>query len=270
MADNRMRGKNGQTPFSQSLEKGLRVLSCFDVTRPQWSFTEICTETGFAKATAFRLLRTLETLDYLDFDEVTSKYHLGPSMLRSAHLALSHGELVWAAHPLVSRLAEETTETVNLAVWTSRSALIVDAVLTSRPFKPYNPVGLLISSIATVDVKLFMAFGPYEKRELVSDGDLERSTEQTLVLDEERARELDRVKAEGIAYDLDDWIVGMSAVGVPVFDASGEIRAAIGVVAPSERFGPAERQKHAEATLRAAHELSEKLGYRGATHPATA
>ena len=254
---------DGSVPFSQSLEKGLRVLSCFDVRRPRWSFTEICAETGLAKATAFRLLRTLEALGYLEFDEENSKYHLGRSMLRSAHLVLSHSELAWAAHPFVVNLAAETTETVVLAVWVFQAALIVDAVLTSRPFKPYDPIGLLISGVGTSHAKLFMAFGPQLARELISEGDLERATEHTIVTPEEYAKELERVRLDGLAYDIDEWIVGMCAVSAPVFDASGEVRASLTVVVPSERFGPGDRQNHAQAAQSAALELSKKLGFSG-------
>jgi len=112
---------------------------------------------------------------------------------------------------------------------------------------------------------VFRAFAPQMERELVSEGELDRSTERAVMMREEDARELDRVRTEGVAYDMDEWVAGMCAVGAPVFDASGEIRASIALIVPSERFGANERQHHAEATRAAAMALSAKLGYAAST-----
>ena len=150
-----------------------------------------------------------------------------------------------------------------LAVWAFQAALIVDAVLTSRPFKPYDPVGLLMTGMTTSHAKLFMAFGPVQARGFMSEGDLERATEHTIVTPEEYAKELEIVRRDGVAFEIDEWMVGMSSVSAPVLDASGEIRASLAVVIPTERFGPDERRAHGQAATRAALELSRKLGFAG-------
>jgi DNA-binding IclR family transcriptional regulator len=55
----------------------------------------------------------------------------------------------------------------------------------------------------------------------------------------------------------------MCAVGAPVFDAGGQVRASLAVVAPVERFGPTEQTTYAAAVKNTAAEISAELGYRG-------
>lgn len=100
--------------LSRTLKKGLVVLGLFDVEAPEWTFSEICRRTRMPKATAFRLVKTLESEQYLSYDRQSGKYHLGTSMLRAAYLTFTHAQLVRVADPFLQQLAEETAETVNL------------------------------------------------------------------------------------------------------------------------------------------------------------
>src|SRR5512136_1034343 len=61
-------GGEGLASPSRTLEKGLQVLSLFDVDRPEWTFKEIREAAGLPKATGFRLVKTLENLKYLGHD----------------------------------------------------------------------------------------------------------------------------------------------------------------------------------------------------------
>ena len=47
----------------------------------------------------------------------------------------------------------------------------------------------------------------------------------------------------GLAYDLEEQDLGVCAVSAPIFGPDGDVRAAITVVAPAERFGPRAREE---------------------------
>jgi DNA-binding IclR family transcriptional regulator len=246
---------------SGTVKKALTILSLFDVDTPEWSFTDICKRTGMPKATAFRLLKTLEGLQYLAIDPRTGRYHLGTSMLKAAYLTLSHSALVRIANPHMQRLAVETTETINLAVPTDQGAMIVDTVLTPRPFKPHNPPGMLMPGLANVHARVFLAFRPESEWQPALALPMEHRTEYAITDPDSLADELARVRREGVSYGLQEWNLGMCAVGTPVFDSSGGVRACLAVVAPSERFGPTETVQYAAAAQKAAGEISKELGY---------
>jgi DNA-binding IclR family transcriptional regulator len=247
---------------SRTLEKGLQVLSLFDVTHPEWTLKGIREAAGLPKATGFRLVKTLENLKYLAYDAKNGTYHLGSAMLKAAYLTLSNSALARIAEPYIRTLADSTTETVDLAVSTDQGAMIVDTVYTLRPFRPYSPPGMVLPGLNNVHRKLFIALGPEESwakavaesvpRTPLSISDPVRLTE-----------ELRKVRRDGVAFGLEEHNLGMCAVGAPVFDSTGEVRASLAVVAPVERFGHEQRLSYARALIEAAAGLSRELGHKG-------
>ena len=249
------------TSPSRTLEKGLQVLSLFDVEHPEWTLKEIRERAGLPKATSFRLVKTLENQKYLAYDPQKGAYHLGSNMLRAAYLTLSHSELVRISGPFVQHLAETTTETVDLSVWTDQGAMIVHTVYTSRPFRPNNPPGMVMKGLANVHSKLYVGLGPESAwPQAIAESSVPR-TQYTITEPEKLMNELVKVRREGVAFGLQEHNLGMCAVGAPVFGANSEIRAALAVVVPSERFGPSEMRDYAAAVSLAARELSRELGY---------
>jgi DNA-binding IclR family transcriptional regulator len=261
MSSEKEEGRESAGNLSATLKKGLRVLALFDVMAPEWTFSEICRATKMPKATAFRLVKTLESQQYLSYDPQCGKYHLGTSMLRAAYLTFTHTQLVRLADPFLEKLAADTTETVNMTVMTDQGPMIVDTVLTSRPFKPYNPIGLLMPGMANVHSRVFAAFATEEERNAALAKPIERRTEFTIVDQERMAAELLKIRSQGFAYGLQEWNLGMSAVAAPVYDASGKVRACIALVVPSERSGSAKMEEYSREVRDTAERLSAALGH---------
>ena len=69
--------------------------------------------------------------------------------------------------------------------------------------------------------------------------------------------ELDLVRATGVAYDREEYTVGIAAVATVVRDAMGSL-AAVGVVLPAARFETREREV-AAALLRTRDEIQSVL-----------
>jgi DNA-binding IclR family transcriptional regulator len=247
---------------SRTLEKGLQVLSLFDVAHPDWTLRDIRETAGLPKATGFRLVKTLENLKYLAFDAKTGTYRLGSAMMKAAYLTQTHSALVGAAEPFIQTLADATTETVDLSVPTDQGAMMVHTVYTLRPFRPYNPPGLTMTGLNNVHCKLFVAFGP----ETLWGRAIAESAPRTpfSIIDPDlMLGELAEVRRLGVAFGIEEHKLGMCAVGAPVFDPTGDVRAALAVVVPVERFGDTERRTYAAAVIRGAAGLSRELGYAG-------
>lgn len=246
--------------MSRTLEKGLQILSLFDAAHPEWSFKDIREAASLPKATGFRLVKTLEKLKFLAHDRKSGTYHLGSAMLKAAYLTLSHSALVRAATPHVQALAALTTETVDLSVWTDQGSMIIHTVYTERPFRPYNPPGMVMTGLTNVHSKIFVAFGPRNLWDKAIAGNVAR-TPHSLTDRERLIEELSKVRREGVAFGMEEHNLGMCAVGAPVFDSTGEVRAGLAVVVPVERFGDQERAKYAQAVKETAAALSHELGY---------
>ncbi len=178
-------------------------------------------------------------------------------MMKAAYLTLTHSTLVSVAEPYIQRVAAITTETVDLSVPTDLGAIIVNTVYTPRPFRPYNPPGMTMAGLSNVHCKLFTAFGPKELWHKAIAGNVPL-TPRSLTDAGALAAQLAEIRRQGVAFGIEEHKLGMCAVGAPVFDSTGTVRAALAVVVPVERFGQVERDSFAEALIEAAAALSRR------------
>jgi len=254
---------------TRTLERGLSILDCFDLDHPYWTLSDVCKQTGLAKATAFRLLKTLENFRYVTFGPAANRYCLGPSMAKSAYLMLSHSELVRVAHPVLEALSEATTETAVVTAWLEQQALVLDVVLTPRPFRPYVRPGHIFRGPQNANVQVFLAYLPSDEvRAFITRAEKSSSSPEGGNLQKFEER-LSDVRIRGLAYDLEEQTEGISAAAAPVFDASAQVRASLGVIAPAERFSAADIVNYDVHLKRAASILSRELGYQGSQNGPT-
>jgi len=249
----------------RALFRGLNILRCFDKEHRELGLLEISRLTGLHKTTALRLIKTLESAEFLSIDDGTGKYHLGRSMFLAVHLLLSATELVRVAHPHMQRLAEETGESIVMTVWTEEGPLLAHIVLTWRQFKPPVETGLVFTDLANASSKVFLAFGPERRRAAALAKPLVKLTERTIVDRRKMAEELDRVRRNGVAYDMQEYRAETCAVAAPVRDSTGEVRMALCVVAPVERSTQHNMSQYANAAKKAAAAVSHDLACQDAT-----
>ena len=69
------------TGFSQSLERGLAILCAFSPDRPILGVSDLGRELGLTRSTTHRYVATLASLGFLEQDDATRKYRLGPRVL---------------------------------------------------------------------------------------------------------------------------------------------------------------------------------------------
>lgn len=254
------------TGATRTLERGLAILDCYDADHWGWTLSDICRRTGLAKATVFRLLKTLESRHYLTLDPLTNRYCLGPSMIKAAYVMVPHTELVRQAHPILEVLAAETTETAVLTVWVAERSLTLDCVLTSRPSRPYVRVGQMLSDLRNAHTQVFLAHLPQEELDATLRRLLAAQDNESAVDPQELGERLVEVRRSGVAYDIEQRIQGISAMAMPALDANGQVRASVGVVAPAERFA-VDMPGYGLPLKKAAAALSTELGFPGALPP---
>ncbi len=244
----------------RALERGLQLIKCFDIDHPSWRIAQLSREVGLHKATARRLIKTLEAEGFLVFNPESGEYLLGSALMPVAYLVRSHSQLVQVAHPHMEELAAQTEETVGLSVWTEAGILSIEHIPTIHFFKPTMLLGAVSSTYGTSHSKIFLAFGPEQRLSKLSFGD--RGQSLTLA-DAARVREeLQEVRETGVAYDLEERTKGVCAVGAPLKDSTGEVVAAIAVVVPTDRFGPSEKKSITEHVKRTGATISRELGFR--------
>src|SRR6202165_2135963 len=117
--------------YSQSLERGLAILSCFTAKRPVLGIADIADELGMSRSTTHRYVITLVALGYLE-QGASRKYRLGLRVTDLGMSALNSTGLREHSHPYLEELRERTSYTVNLAVLEGSDVLYVDRARSFR------------------------------------------------------------------------------------------------------------------------------------------
>jgi DNA-binding IclR family transcriptional regulator len=245
----------------RALVRGLSILGLYDVDHREWTIDEMAERTGLLRMTAYRMVRTLESMAFLVRDPSTNRYRLGPATFTMNYVATDYSDLVAAARPFLERLVATTGESVTMAVDIDGFPVCVDIINTCRPFKRRTAPGRILGDLVSVHGKLFAAFKPPEEREQLLNRPVPQHTPYTVVDREVLRAELEQVVRDDVAFDIEGVYLGTCAVGAPVRDQVGGVAATVSVVVPAGRFGPAERELCTEAVKSTAAAFSAYLGW---------
>lgn len=241
---------------TQAVDRAAELLtSVVESTQPR-SFTDLARETGLAKSTASRLLQALERHGLLLRDDA-GLFRPGPLFSLYALRHEPADGLVDIASKTLRRIADDTGETVNLAV--ARAGLIVEVAQIDSTYLlgATNWVGTDVPAHCSAQGKVLYAFDALP----VPDEPLEPLTPQTITEPSALRRELRQVRRQGFAVSMEELEPGLVAVAAPLRTRDGATIAAIGVTGPVTRM--ADRAAHlGQFLVTEARRLSRQLGFR--------
>src|SRR5580765_8203547 len=164
-----MRPSVGSTGTSQSLARGLAILSSFHSERPLIGVSELSRGLDLSRSTVHRYVATLAKLGYLQQDPESKRYRLGPKVLDLGFSALNSMDLLEIAAPHLRRLADETQRTVNLAILDGTDVVYIERYRTARPGQQEIDlnlhVGARLPAYCTAMGKAILAFMPADRVE---------------------------------------------------------------------------------------------------------
>lgn len=241
----------GSQTGTQAIERAAQVLVRVVESPEPLGVGELAETTGLPKSTTSRLVSALERQGLV---QRAGGLRPGPVLMRFAQRGVG-ATLVDLADEALQRLADESGETINLAVPTPVGVEHV-AQLDSRHFVGVvNWVGKRVPLHCAANGKVFLASGAAPV-----PAALEQLTPRTLVDREALERELARVRARGYATAVDELELGLAALAAPVHGVDDEVVAALSISGPTIRL-PAERMRQlAPVLLEQAHALSARLG----------
>jgi DNA-binding IclR family transcriptional regulator len=216
----------------QSVDRAIRVLTALQGTR-RMSLSELAARLELAPSTTHGIVRSLVEHGMVVQERGSSRYQLGPAVLRLGNVYLDTLELRSKAIPWAEDLVRRTGLAVRTGV-----LLIDDVVIIHHEPRPDGSrqmpeVGIVIPAHASALGKAMLAFMPEEEKRLLTSGDLHSMTGATITSAEERRDQLDAIRSSGIALEQDEAVIGESSIASPIFDSYGEAVGAIGVVISS-------------------------------------
>jgi DNA-binding IclR family transcriptional regulator len=238
----------------QSVDRAVDLLLAVAAAQPAAATAPaLARACGLNRATAWRLLKTLQVRGLVAVDEATGRYSIGLTAVELGNAA-GPDALVAAAHAVLERTCEQTGETASLAVPGMGGLTYVDEV-TPTAVLTASWLGRCVPLHATSTGKALLAFLPPEQARRVLAGTLTRFTDTTITAPDTLATELAATRARGYGVcpgELESSLYGVSA---PVLDRNGRPLAVLSIWGPRDRV-PQERFAELGAVaVRAAAEI---------------
>jgi IclR family transcriptional regulator, pca regulon regulatory protein len=255
--------------YVQSLERGLAVIQAFSRERPSMTLAEVAREAGLTRATARRLLFTLQHLGYARFDG--KRFALTPKVLDIGYAYLSSLDLTSIAQAEMESLVERTHESCSAAVLDGTEIVYVVRVPTTRIMTISLGLGSRLPAYATSMGRVLLA--DLLDGQLDShldghrdDGHVERLpalTSRTITDPATLRAELDRVRRQGWALVDQELEDGVRSVAAPLRDARGRVIAAVNISGHAGRVTLSTmRDRFLPELLATAERINERLARR--------
>ena len=245
----------------QSVDRALQLLLLFEEVNQEHRVGELAAMLGVDKSTVSRLAATLAERGFLERAAGSEAFRLGPELGRLGMLAVgSSHNLVELARGPMERLAEKTTETVNLAVLEDHKVINIAQIDGPHLVGVGDWMGWKTEPHTVANGKVLLAFAEGGFEDLPLEDPVEAFTERTITSVEDLRFELERVRVEGWASTLGELEEGFNGVAVPVFDASGRCLAALSVSGPVYRMTPERLPEVTALCKEAAEEIGVRLG----------
>lgn len=241
-----------------TLSKGLAILENLAGSSNGKGVTELSNELGLTKSNTFRLLQTLTTLGYVKHrDDKTyaatlKTWQIGRASVESLNLReIAADEL---AH-----LAQESGETVYLAVREGLSVIYIYKIDSQKPIRSWNAVGGMAPLHCVGTGKALLA-AEYEKLRDQMAGSLSAYTDLTITDIDALDADVAETRRRGFAFDRGEFRERILSFGAAITLPNGEPVGALGVSLPDVNLRDNGVERLGGLVFHSAQSISRKLG----------
>ncbi|MEE2031976.1 IclR family transcriptional regulator [Rhodococcus chondri] len=229
------------------LGKVMTVLHAYSIDDSVLSLAELTRRTQIPKGTLHRVLTDMVEVRLLD--RTGAGYRLGGHLFELGMRASVERSLLEVSIPFLEELNVRIHETVHLGILDGTDVVYLTKIGGHRQASAPSRIGGRMPLHCTAIGKVLLANADSSLREKILSAPLPRYTPHTMILPGPILAQLDRIAAEGVAFEYEESAAGIVCVAAPIRDGD-RVVAAISVTGPSHRFRP---EAHA-ASVRAAAE----------------
>lgn len=238
-------GQNKEVPATsgiQVLDRAIFILSVI-ASEPR-NLADLCEITGLPRATAHRIAVALEKHRLIE-RMPDSQWTAGPALAELA--PHSNSRLEDAAEFILPKLMQETTESVQLYRLSGMERICIANAEPAAGLRDTVPVGTRMTLEAGSAAKVLVAYSsPALQKEVLASAAYS-------------ATELAKVAEAGVSQSHAERDPSLASASVPVFDANGNLVAALSISGPADRIGPHAADKFGSKLKAAAKELEQQL-----------
>jgi DNA-binding IclR family transcriptional regulator len=242
----------------QSVDRSVRILLALQAAR-RLSLSDLAARIDLPNSTVHGILRTLAVHGMVEQEPGSSRYMLGPAVLRLSSVYLDSLEFRSRALKWAEELARRTGASVRAGVLLLDDVIVVHHEPRPDGSRQMPEVGFVVPAHASALGKALLAFQATSREDRPSR--LRSMTGETIVDPSLLAEHLEEIARSGVATEHDEAVLGESSIAAPIFDATGAAVGAIAVVLQSSDWPPSPSLH--DDVREAARNISRELGAAG-------
>lgn len=244
-------------PSVRAVERAVALLKAFGIDRPHLTLTELAQRAELDKGTARRLLHTLLGTGLVAFDPNAQLYRLGADLVELASAVPLSDDLREVAAPIIAEVAEKTGSSAFLWVSHDDGAICVDRVRTRMLHidATWFRVGARSPLNCGAGPRVVLAHVSDQVRERVLAGPLPQRTAYSETSAGKLREAAAIIRDRGWELAVNDFFVGLAAVGVPIFDRAGNFAGALSITSLTDHLVENGNARYLDILREAAHQI---------------
>lgn len=240
----------------QAVRKALDLLIALARTGGESTLTELVRRVGLNKSTAYQLLAGLRAKGFVEKNNETHRYRLGPTVLEIAASFLDESDLITRAEPVLKQIRDRTGETATLHLLVGDQRVTVVKAESPNPIRRTVSLGDVAPLLRGSGGKSILAFmGPRRIQSVISrlqrSGALKKTETQAFL------KEMESIRTKGFSVNRGEHVPGGFGISVPLFGPGGEVIGSLGLSGPLGRLTPSLRNLAVELLTQAARRINE-------------
>ncbi len=244
----------------QALDRGLTLLSIISEA-DGLSLTTIAQRAGIASSTAHRILNTLKSSGFIQYDEARGGYLIGVQAFRIGSAFLRNRKLADVGRGIIRRLMETSGETSSIGFEVEDHVVFIAQMESHNSIRAFHRPGVRTHMHASSLGKAMLAALPDEavSQKLHRTG-MQRFTGKTIIDPKKLLADLALSRKRGWTIDDEERAEGMRCVGAAIYNEFAEVMGAVSLSGPAVRMTDERLGELGPMIKRAAAEITEGIG----------
>jgi DNA-binding IclR family transcriptional regulator len=252
-----------EKPQAHKVKSADRVLDIFELFTggtDSYNLSEISKNLNMPPSSTYLILQNMLNRGYLEVDKTGKQFRIGYKLFTIRNRYIQNTSLTGEFYQIAGKISEDLNETVSLSVKSGNQLLYLGEKVSSQALRFMPNQSDTFPLHATASGKILLAHLPEDELlALYPEEKLEQVTSKTISSLKQLQLELDKVRKQGIGYNLGETVIGVHCVAGAVVDADNQTVASISISVPEVRITEEIWDKVHVWIKRACEELSQKL-----------
>jgi IclR family acetate operon transcriptional repressor len=245
----------------QSVDRALSILETLAEDDEGYRLSDLAVRTGLSASTVHRLLATLESRRFVQFDRAESKWHVGVRSFTVGASFARRRNFSTQAIPYLRKLRDLTRETANLAVVDDEYIIVLTRMESREIMRSLTQVGGRVAMVTSGVGKAVLAtYSDEDVGAVIRHHGMPRLTEKSIVRPGDLFKELATIRKQGFAIDDEEAFMGLRCIAAVVYNDCAEPLAAISVSGMTSRLTDERLPEIGQIVRDVAGELTRALG----------